>query len=317
METETFTSDGVVEDTRRGLTDDPKWLSSLYFYDEEGSKLFERITETPEYYPTRTERQLLEAHGTEMLQAAGSDLMLAELGSGSSAKTRAILQQLLDLQGPTTYVPVDVSAEFLAVVAKDLEANFEGMNVDPVAAEYVAGLRRIGDHEANRRLVLFLGSSIGNFEPDEQVGLLQSAHDAMSPGDAFLLGTDMVKDGATLHAAYNDAAGITAAFNRNILVHLDRRLQGANDVEAFEHHAFWNPDKSRIEMHLRAVRDVTLHYPRAALSVDIKEGETIHTENSYKFTMDRVQEMAAASGWTLERSWTDAQNWFGLHLLRR
>ncbi len=317
METETFTSDGVVEDTRRGLTDDPKWLSSLYFYDEAGSELFERITETPEYYPTRTERTLLEEHGTEMLRAAGDDLLLAELGSGSSSKTRTVIQELLDLQGPSTYVPVDVSADFLAVVARDLEAQFEGLQVDPVAAEYVAGLSRIGEHAATRRLVLFLGSSLGNFEPDEQVGLLRSAHDALESGDAFLLGTDLVKDADTLNAAYNDDAGYTEAFNKNLLRHLDARLDGSNDVDAFEHVAFWNPDRSRIEMHLRATRDTTLTYPLADLSVEIAAGESIHTENSYKFTPHRIREIADASGWTIEGSWTDANDWFGLTLLRR
>ncbi len=317
METETFTSDGVVEDTRRGLTDDPKWLSSLYFYDEAGSELFERITETDEYYPTRTEGRLLVEHGTDMLAAAGNDLLLAELGSGSSSKTRTVLGELLELQGPFTYMPVDVSSDFLATVAKSLEATFDGLHVEPIAAEYVAGLKRIGTTPAKRRLVLFLGSSIGNFEPQEQVGLLRAAHDALQPGDAFLLGTDMVKDAALLDAAYNDEAGYTAAFNKNILRHLDARLEGNNNVDAFDHVAFWNAEKSRIEMHLQANQDVTLTYPRAKLTVDVQQGERIHTENSYKFTLDRVTEMASAAGWTVERSWMDPNDWFGLHLLRR
>lgn len=317
METETFTSAGVVKDTIRGLTDDPKWLSSLYFYDQKGSELFEEITRTPEYYPTRTEQSILEGHGIEMLRAAGADLLLAELGSGSSSKTRVVLRELLEVQGPSTYMPVDVSADFLAKVAKDLETDFPGLHVEPIAAEYKDGLRRIGATDATRRLVLFLGSSLGNFEPEEQTGLLRVAHDALDDGDAFLLGTDMVKDAATLEAAYNDAAGVTAAFNKNILSHLDARLDGANDVDAFEHVAFWSPERSRIEMHLKAIRPVTLTYPGADLSVDIAEGEMIHTENSYKFTPERVQEMAAAAGWTLERTWTDAKGWFGLHLLRR
>jgi L-histidine N-alpha-methyltransferase len=317
MDTETFTSDGVVEDTKRGLTDSPKWLSSLYFYDETGSELFERITETEEYYPTRTEGKLLDIHGTAMLEMAGKELLLAELGSGSSSKTRTVIRELLDLQGPCTYMPVDVSSDFLKAVAHDLERDFPGLDVKPVAAEYVAGLGRIGEAPANRRLVLFLGSSIGNFEPDEQVGLLQSAYDAMQPGDAFLLGTDLVKDAATLNAAYNDAAGYTAAFNENILSHLDGRLDGDNAIDAFKHVAFWHPELSRIEMHLEATRDVTLTYPRAEFSAKISKGERIHTENSYKFTMDGVREMAQASGWTLEQSWIDDNKWFGLHLLRR
>lgn len=314
---ETFTSQGIVEDTRSGLLDDPKWLSSLYFYDEEGSRLFEAITRTPEYYPTRVEQGLLDAHAPTILAAAGDDLLLAEMGSGSSRKTRTVLQALLDRQGPSTYLPIDVSAEFLADVATRLEADFPGLDVEPVAAEYKAGIQTVGRHDATRRLVLFLGSSIGNFEPDEQVGLLRAAHNALAPGDMFLLGTDLVKDAEVLHAAYNDAEGVTAAFNKNILTHLQRELGGEVDPDAFEHHAFWNPDGPCVEMHLRATRDTMLRFPAADLEVPVKAGETIHTENSYKFTLDGVQCMVDAAGWDLEETWTDDRQWFALHLLRR
>lgn len=316
METETFTSDGVVGDTRRGLMDDPKWLSSLYFYDQKGSELFERICETPEYYPTRTEAKILEDHGLDMLAAAGDDLLMAELGSGSSIKTRILIGELLERQGKATYMPVDVSGEFLAKVAVDLESDFPNLRVDPIAAEYVAGLGRIGKTPATRRLVLFLGSSLGNFEPDEQVGLLKAAHEALQPGDAFLLGTDLIKDGGTLEAAYNDAAGYTAQFNQNLLAHLNARLGGANDPNAFLHVALWNEDKGRIEMHLEAKEATDLVFPRADLRVPLAAGERIHTENSYKFSPERIAEMAAASGWTLENTWTDPKHWFGLSLLR-
>lgn len=317
MQEETFTSRGVVEDARRGLMDEPKWLSSLYFYDERGSELFEAICQTPEYYPTRTEHAILEAHASEMLAAAGDDLLLAELGSGSSRKTRTMLDALLARQGPSTYVPVDVSGDFLAAVATRLERELPGLHVDPVAAEYKAGLRRIGEHAATRRLVLFLGSSLGNFEPQEQVALLGAACAALSPGDAMLLGTDLVKEPAVLTAAYNDSAGYTAAFNKNILTHLNRLLAGDADIEAFDHEAFWNPSACRIEMHLRSRRDQRLRFPAADLDVPLRQGETIHTENSYKFPLDDVPRLAAAAGFRHERTWADAKQWFALHLLRK
>lgn len=316
METETFTSDGVVEDTRRGLADDPKWLSSLYFYDERGSELFEDICGTPEYYPTRTEAAILEEHGLDMLAEAGDGLLMAELGSGSSIKTRILISELLESQGPSTYVPVDVSGDFLAKVAQDLEADFDGLTVAPIAAEYHAGLQEIGQKPASRRLVLFLGSSLGNFEPEEQEGLLRAAHEALAPGDCFLLGTDLIKEGAILDSAYNDAAGYTAAFNKNILTHLNRRLNGSTDVDSFDHVAFWNPDRSRIEMHLEANRDTALQFERAGIDIPVAKGERIHTENSYKFSPERIAELADASGWTPVKTWTDERGWFGLTLLR-
>lgn len=317
MESETFTSQGIVEDTRRGLQDDPKWLSSLYFYDERGSQIFEAICLTPEYYPTRTENAILERHASDILDAAGAGLLLAEMGSGSSAKTRTLLRALMQRQDAQRYMPIDVSADFLASVAQQLESEFPGLHVDPVAAEYKDGVARVGATPATRRLVLFLGSSIGNFEPDEQVGLLRAAHDALSPGDAFLLGTDLVKDRSILDAAYNDAAGHTAAFNKNILRHLARELGGDVDLDAFEHVAFYDPQKARIEMHLESKRDQRLVFPGAALDVRLQAGERIHTENSYKFTKSGVKDMVAMAGWRHERTWTDDQNWFALHLLRR
>ncbi len=316
MAESTFTSKGIIADTQRGLRDDPPWLSSLYFYDEHGSDLFEQITATLEYYPTRTELAILERHGEDILDAAGADIVLAELGSGSSAKTRSLLGRLLDHQGPSTYIPVDVSGDFLATVATELQHQFPGLTVDPIAAEYAAGLSAIGERPG-RKLVLFLGSSIGNFEPDEQVGLLRAACNALAPGDAFLLGTDLVKDAEVLEAAYNDEAGVTAAFNLNILTHLDREMNAANDHDAWRHVALWNPEQSRIEMHLEATRDTVLEYTQAHVRRPFAKGERIHTENSYKFTPEQVTAMVTKAGWTLERSWLDEKAWFGLHLLRR
>lgn len=316
MEATSWTSQGIVEDTRRGLLDEPKWLSSLYFYDEQGSRLFDAITTTREYYPTRTEHAILERHAGDILDAVQTPLVLAELGSGASLKTRTLLAALLDRQDTADYLPVDVSADFLADVAAGLTATFPGLAVHPIAGEYAQGLAAIGAHPAPRRLVLFLGSSIGNFEPEEQASLLQNAHDALSPGDAFLLGTDLVKDPKILEAAYNDAEGQTARFNKNILHHLNARLGGENDVEAFEHTASWKPEASRIEMHLRAKRPITLRFPAAELEIDLVEGETIHTENSYKFTIDGARALAADAGFTPGPTWTDPDDWFALHLLR-
>ncbi len=317
VQEESFTSQGIVDDTRRGLMDEPKWLSSLYFYDHLGSQLFEQITETPEYYPTRTEESILREHIDEILEQAGDDLTLAEMGSGSSRKSRVAIEALVRRQGESVYLPIDVSAEFLREVAVDLEASFPGIRVKPIAAEYSDGIRQVGEHPATRRLVMFLGSSIGNFEPDEQVGLLRTAYESLSPGDAFLLGTDLVKDEAILDAAYNDEAGVTAQFNLNILTHLNRELAGDADIEAFAHHAFWNAEQRRIEMHLVSLRDQQVGFPKADLTVQFRQGETIHTENSYKFTIEGARAMAEQAGFTLETTWTDPKGWFALHLLRK
>lgn len=310
MEEQTFTSSGVAEDTRMGLTDDPKWLSSLYFYDKRGSELFDQICDTPEYYPTRTEASILEENVDAILEAAGTNVV-AELGSGASRKTRIVLDAF---EG--TYIPVDVSERFLLGVAENLRKAYPQHTIDPVPAEYVEGLRQIGG-KPGKKLVMFLGSSIGNFEPEEQEGLLKAAYDALAPGDAFLLGTDLVKDVKTLEAAYNDAAGVTAAFNLNILDNLNRKLGGNAQTEQFQHHAFFDEKKSRIEMHLVSKADQTLAFADAQLEVSVAAGESIHTENSYKFTLDRVRELAKASGFRLEKTWQDEKSWFGLHLLRK
>ncbi len=317
MGEQTFTSSGVVGDTRRGLLDEPKWLSSLYFYDERGSQLFEDICRTPEYYVTRTEEAILLENLDDILSAAGTNVSLAELGSGSSLKTRVLIAGLLRRQPGLTYCPNDVSESMLSQTATDLQGAYPGLTVKPVVAEYGEGLRQIGSHPHRPRLVLFLGSSLGNFEPQEQLELLRHAAECLGPGDAFLLGTDLVKDPAVLHAAYNDAAGVTAAFNKNILVHLNRELDGDADPDQFEHVALWNPQAGRIEMHLESKRDQTVHFPVAGLAVDLRAGERIHTENSYKFTLEGIASMAAKAGFEAEKTWTDERQWFALHLLRR
>ncbi len=317
MSEQTFTSAGVVNDTQRGLLDEPKWLSSLYFYDAHGSKLFEDICKTPEYYVTRTEEAILAENLEAILAAAGSQLALAELGSGSSAKTKVLIEGLLRRQNSLVYCPNDVSETMLAQTARQLEAAYVGLNVKPVVAEYGEGLREIGAMEHRPKLVLFLGSSLGNFEPPEQVELLRHAARCLAPGDAFLLGTDLVKDPDVLHSAYNDAAGVTAAFNKNILTHLNRELDGDADPDAFTHIALWNPERQRIEMHLESRIDQTIRFPAADLEVPLHAGERIHTENSYKFTLDGVAQMARDAGFQLEQTWTDDNQWFALHLLRR
>jgi L-histidine N-alpha-methyltransferase len=309
MEEQTFTSQGVAADTRRGLTDNPKWLSSLYFYDKVGSQLFDDICDTPEYYPTRTEAEILEKNVGEILELANPDT-IAELGSGASRKTRIVLDAF---QG--TYVPVDVSKRFLLAVADELSAAYPHLHIDPIPAEYADGLRQIGSRPG-KKLVMFLGSSLGNFEPNEQDALMRTAHNSLQPGDAFLLGTDLVKDPAIIRAAYNDAAGKTAAFNLNILTNLNGKIGGDVDPAKFEHKAIWSEEKSRIEMHLRSTVDQTITFTEADLAVALAAGETIHTENSYKFTPERIAELANGTGFTHERTWTDEKGWYGLHLLR-
>lgn len=296
-------------DVRAGLLGSPKRLPPVWFYDAAGSELFERITETPEYYLTRTERGILEAHAPDML-GPGPLLEVVELGAGSAAKTRLLLDALLARQGAATFRPVDISPRALQLACNGL-AGIRGLRVAPVLGRNrpsLASLPRRG-----RRLVLFLGSSLGNFEPAEAVRFLADVRAALAPGDALLLGTDMVKDAAVLHRAYNDAAGWNAAFNKNLLARVNRELGGRFDLERVEHRARFVPGASRVEMHLVSLAGQRV--PIAALGAEAVFGdaEGVHTENSYKYTPAVVEGLARRAGLGLERSWYDARGWFGVH----
>lgn len=314
--------EGVAEAVRQGLASRPKRLPAWLFYDAAGSRLFDQITNLPEYYLTRTERGILACHAkTIVAQAAdGARLRIAELGAGSAEKTRVLLRAAVERQGPVIYEPVDVSSSALDAARKRIIREIPGVIVLPRVMDYTNG---DGDRfhldpaaADERRLMLYIGSSIGNFEPHQAARILRRVRAGLKPGDAFLLGVDLVKNERTLLNAYDDAAGVTATFNRNILVRLNRELDANFDPEAFAHRAIWNAGKSRIEMHLvsRAAQRVLIG--ALDMNLDFAAGESIHTENSYKYQPQQVVALMAEAGIMTEAAWTDPSEKFAVCLGR-
>ncbi len=298
-----------------GLTSTPKTLSPWLFYDEHGSALFEQITELPEYYVTRTERAILAAHAGEVVQAAarGERLAVIELGAGTASKTGLLLSAAARQQGSVEYYPIDVSESALVEAKRHLEQEFADVHVHTRVGDYTEGLGQI-EAAGMRKLVLYIGSSIGNFEPADAGVLLSGLRRELAPGDTLLLGADQVKNEATLRAAYDDAQGVTAAFNKNILRRINTDLGANFQLDCFAHEVRWNAGRSRIEMHLRSERAQTVEIPSLELTVDFAPGETIHTENSYKFTDAGVLSLLAQGGFALQREWKDEQGWFAVYL---
>lgn len=298
----------------RGLTARPKTLSPWLFYDEEGSRLFEAITELPEYYLTRTERSIFQARADEIVAEANSHQpMMIELGAGTAAKTGLLLQAAVRRYGQVVYHAIDVSESALNEAKRRIEAEIPGVFVEPRVADYTEGLGKI-HADGQRRMVLYIGSSIGNFEPAEAVRLLRDVRQQLAPGDLMLLGVDMVKDRSTLLNAYDDAAGVTAAFNKNVLLRINRELGANFNLRLFRHRARWNEEHARIEMHLESLIAQYVYIPSLDLEVKLARGETIHTENSYKFTDAKVLSMMNRAGFQITQQWTDPQNWFGVYL---
>jgi L-histidine N-alpha-methyltransferase len=301
----------LAADVRRGLTARPKWLPPKYFYDDRGSRLFDAICTLPEYYPTRTEHALLTEIADAVI-AATRPAQLVELGSGASRKTRLLLDALTRVQRAPTYVPIDVSESTLRHSAAGLRIAYPELRVHAIVADYDRGVPRLSG--AAPRLVAFLGSTIGNFEPPDDVNFLRRLGRQMSRGDHFLIGVDLVKSVERLHAAYNDAAGVTAEFNRNVLLVLNRELQADFDPARFEHVAFYNAARSRIEMHLRARAAHAVRIAALDLSIAFLAGETIHTESSRKFTRATATAMLGAAGFRLERWYASPNAAFALAL---
>ncbi|HEY3355536.1 MAG TPA: L-histidine N(alpha)-methyltransferase [Polyangia bacterium] len=306
----------LAQEVRAGLSRRPKALSPWLFYDAAGSALFEEITRLPEYYLTRTEQRILDWYADTVAEAAGPEVTLVELGAGTARKTRTLITALLRRQPRLHYFPLDVSAAALGVAARQLHADFPALHVEPIVTDYTrdAGpLARL----PGRRLVLFLGSSIGNYEPAAAGALLGGlrAH-ALRPGDALLVGTDLAKSAELLLPAYDDAAGVTARFNKNVLVRINRELGGDFDPGRFDHVALWNAAASRVEMHLESRRRQRVRVGALGLEVVFDRQERLHTESSYKFTRSMLAQVVLAAGLRLERTWTDHRGWFALHLLR-
>lgn len=301
----------MLADVLRGLTAPEKWLSSMYFYDERGSQLFDEICELPEYYPTRTELSIMEANIDEMRRLLGPRAMLVEFGSGSSLKTRILLERMDDL---VAYMPVEISREHLMHSAEQLHQRFPGIEILPVCADFTQDFDVSSPtNPPLRTIVYFPGSTIGNFDPDDALALLKRMARVAGTGGGVLIGVDLEKDVATLERAYNDAAGITAEFNLNILSRLNRELGANFDLAAFSHKAIWNEARHRIEMHLVSMNDQVVNI--RGREIRFREGETIHTESSYKFTLARFEALAAQAGLTVERIWTDERKLFSVQFL--
>ena len=300
----------------RGLTALPKKLSPWLFYDQRGSELFERITELPEYYLTRTEHGIFAEHADEVLAAADTKkLSIIELGAGTAAKTGLLLAAAVRRQGRVDYYPIDISTSALEEARRRIGEEQPEVSCLPIVWDYTAGMSEIPSG-VGRRLVLYIGSSIGNFEPAEAALLLRQLRSHLAPGDLLLLGVDHVKDRPTLLRAYNDMTGVTAEFNRNVLVRIARELGAEFRPRLFRHRALWNDRELRIEMHLESLIMQEIAIPALDLTVNFRRGETIHTENSYKFTPESTAEMLKRAGFAVERSWTDAKRWFGVYLAR-
>jgi L-histidine Nalpha-methyltransferase len=300
----------LADDVRRGLTREGlKELQPKYLYDARGSELFDRITAQPEYYPTRCERAILNRHAPDIVTGARE---LVELGSGMASKTRALLYAMAATGELERYVPFDCDPWVIERSAEELGELYPGLAVRGVVGDFEADLARIPPGEG--RIVALLGGTIGNLYPEARAAFLRDTRALLGPGDRFLLGTDLVKDVALLEAAYNDAAGVTAEFNRNVLHVLNRELGADFDLDAFEHVAYFDRDESRIEMRLRARVAQSVAIPGAGVDVEIADGEEIRTEISTKFTLQALHSELADAGMTIERFFTDPDGLFGLSL---
>jgi L-histidine Nalpha-methyltransferase len=327
----------VATAVREGLTGFPKKLPPWLFYDRTGSRLFDEITERPEYYLTRTERSILAEHSLRMIQRAadGRRLRITELGAGSAEKTRLLLKAAVAGQGRVTYEPLDVSSSALDLAKRSIEAEIPEVTVCPKVMDYAKECsrpnrelhlaQRHDDGAAlqfeylpvgERRLVLYIGSSIGNFEPHEAQRILRSVRAGLKNGDGLLLGVDLVKDRSTLLAAYDDFAGVTADFNLNMLARLNRELGAEFTLDSFVHRAVWNQKESRIEMHLESRIAQKVAISALKMEVSFAEGETIHTECSYKYAPGQAEAMLNEAGFSQTESWTDQRGWFNVCLAR-
>jgi L-histidine N-alpha-methyltransferase len=319
--------ESMAADVRAGLTSPSRTLPCYLLYDKRGSELFEAITDLPEYYLTRTELALLERHAAEIADLAGGPRSVIELGAGTGTKTRTILDAVIarrdpshpraddtdDASGPV-YYPIDVSRSALDVAARGLAR--PGLEIRPLVGQYADWLPKLVDLPGPR-MVVFIGSSIGNYRPTEAAALLALARRGMGPGDTFLLGADLRKDESVLLAAYDDAAGVTAEFSKNVLHRINRELGGEFELDGFRHVAEWNPDQSRMELYLESTRAQSVRIRDLDLTVDFAAGDRIHTENSYKLGLDEQHQLLASAGLSPLASFLADDPGYALHLARR
>ncbi len=308
-----FTDDGDAfrADVLAGLALPQKRIPSKYFYDARGSRLFDRICDLDEYYPTRTEMAILRERAGEIAGLIGPRGFLIELGSGSSTKVRIILDAL---EQPAAYIPVDISRDHLLESARALAADYPGLPVRPVCADYTAAFELPEASDEHSRIGFFPGSTIGNFPPAEAGAFLARTAGTLGHGSALVIGVDLKKDRARLEPAYNDSEGVTAAFNLNLLARINRELDGSFDLSGFRHEARYEAAKGRVEMHLVSRRAQMVRVAGRAFA--FRAGESIHTEDSCKYSVDEFVALASANGWHAERSWTDPEELFSVHFLR-
>ena len=308
----TLERDTFREEIMQGLQQPNKQLPAKFLYDARGSRLFEQICELDAYYPTRTEMAIMAAHAHEMAALLGPQCLLIEYGSGSSTKTRILLDML---QEPAGYVPIDISKEQLLRSAAKLGAAYPNLDVFPVCADYTNSFEvPIPTRPISRRVVYYPGSTIGNFDPEAAQRFLAHIADVCGPGGGLLIGVDLKKDPEVLHRAYNDRQGITAAFNLNLLVRINRELETDFQLDQFRHYAFYNPLPGRIEMHLVSLTNQTVHVDDDEIWFNV--GESIWTESSYKYTVGEFERLAAAAGYAVEQVWTDRQQRFSVQYLQ-
>lgn len=301
-----------------------KSIPSKYLYDNLGSALFEKITLQPEYYPTQTEIKILESYAKDIVNLVEKEIILIELGSGSSKKTKLLFNEILKRQNKLYYFPIDISFSFLSAVVENLENSLKNVIVKGIPYEYIDGIVHCNNilfesnikFESISKFIIFLGSSIGNFETEDARNFLKNIRLHMTDNDFLLLGFDLAKDYSVIESAYNDKNGITCQFNLNLLNRINRELGGNFVIDNFSHRAFYNKDKKRIEMHLVSNKDQKVFLSHLGKEIDFKRNETIHTENSYKYSIDDIKKLINRSGFSIEKEFFDKKNWYELVLLK-
>lgn len=306
---------GLAEDVRKGLTAQRKRFLPKYFYDELGSQLFEAICLLPEYYLTRAENEILSRYADEIVAAVGGHKTLLEMGSGSASKTRLVIEALLRGQSDLLFIPVDISASALDSSSRILLQSYPRLRIEAYAADYFRGLEELKAKPRGRTLALFLGSNISNFDEEEALKFLSAMRTVLQKGDALLLGADLRKSPDILEAAYNDALGVTSAFNLNVLARINRELGGNFDLRAFKHHALYNEAIGRIEIYIQSLKDQRVRIEKLDLEVDFTADELIHTENSYKYDRGGIDKLSATTGFQRTRTWLDSEERFSSNLL--
>lgn len=300
------------EDVLRGLGASPKRVPAKYFYDDAGSLLFDRITELPEYYPTRCEMSILREHAVDICKLIPEGAALVEFGAGSNRKARIVLEAAPTL---AAYVPVDICGEMVEREAVELRRDFPKLKIQPVTADFTKEFPLpSAAREAPVRVGFFPGSTIGNFEPHEAAGFLRNAGKILGPDAVLIIGVDLIKPVEVLKAAYNDAQGVTAKFNLNLLKRINRELGGTFNLDCFEHHAIYNRERNRIEMHLASLKRQKVKV--AGETIDFRAGETIHTESSYKYSVESLSALARGVGWRPLKMWTDADKYFSIQAFK-